>query len=274
MTRTVLAGDFDYEAAGSGYATQRRTDPRIAALVHAALGDAHTIINVGAGAGSYEPTDRVVTAVEPSASMRAQRLPHLSVAVDATAEHLPFADDSFDAAMATITLHQWTDTDAGLRELRRVSRGPVVILTFDGDALDLLWLADYAPELIAAERRRYPTPDHVLDVLGGTGTGTVTAVPIPIDCVDGFTEAFYARPERFLDPAVRASQSAWGFVHAAATDRAVDRLARDLGSGAWDDRYGHLRTQPEFVGSLRLIVAEPAQSTRPVGQVAGQPKEV
>lgn len=259
MTRTVLAGDFDYEAAGTGYAAQRRTDPRIAALVHAALGDARTVVNVGAGAGSYEPTDREVTAVEPSASMRSQRPGHLSVAVDAIAEHLPFADDAFEAAMATITVHQWTDTDAGLRELRRVSRGPVVVLTFDGDALDLLWLADYAPELIAAERRRYPAPDHVLDVLGGTGT--VTPVPVPIDCVDGFTEAFYARPERFLDPAVRASQSAWGFVDAAATDRAVDRLARDLDSGAWDDRYGHLRTQPEFVGSLRLIVAEPAQAT-------------
>ena len=261
MSRTVLAGDFDYEAGGSGYATQRRTDPRIAALVHAALGDARTVVNVGAGAGSYEPTDRLVTAVEPSASMRAQRPAHLSAAVDATAEYLPFPDQSFDAAMATITVHQWTDTDQGLRELRRVSRGPVVVLTFDGDALDLLWLADYAPELIAAERRRYPVPDHVLDVLGGTGT--ITPVPIPIDCVDGFTEAFYARPERFLDPAVRASQSAWGFVDDAATDRAVDRLAADLASGAWDARYGHLRTQPEFVGSLRLIVAEPARSAGP-----------
>ena len=267
MTRTVVAGDFDYEVGGRGYATQRLTDPRIAALVHAALSDARTIVNVGAGAGSYEPTDRMVTAVEPSAAMRSQRPGHLSIAIDATAEDLPFADDSFDAAMATITVHQWTDADAGLRELRRVSRGPVVILTFDGDALDLLWLAEYAPELIAAERGRYPAVDHVLEVLGGTGT--VVPVPVPIDCVDGFTEAFYGRPERFLDPAVRASQSAWGFVDAAATERAVDRLARDLDSGAWDIRYGHLRTQPEFVGSLRLIVAHPApgapiRSSRPV----------
>lgn len=254
MSRPI-AGDFDYETHGAGYAVRRRTDPRIAAYVHEALGDARTVINVGAGAGSYEPTDRQVTAVEPSASMRAQRPAHLSAAVDATAEHLPFQGDGFDAAMATVTIHQWSDTDRGLRELRRVSSGPVVILTFDGDALDLLWLADYAPELIAAERRRYPAIEHVRRVLGGVST--VTPVPVPIDCVDGFTEAYYARPERFLDPAVRGSQSAWGFVDEAATARAVDRLRADLATGEWDRRYGHLREQPEFLGSLRLITATP-----------------
>jgi ubiquinone/menaquinone biosynthesis C-methylase UbiE len=140
--RARAAGDFDYEAGGSGYAVQRRTDPRIAALVHEALSDAATVINVGAGAGSYEPEDRDVTAVEPSASMRGQRPAHLAPAVDAVAGDLPFADDSFDAAMATITIHQWPDPDQGLRELRRVSRGPVVVLTFDGDALQKFWLAE------------------------------------------------------------------------------------------------------------------------------------
>jgi hypothetical protein len=250
-----IAGDFDYESHGGGYAVQRRTDPRIAAYVHEALGDARTVINVGAGAGSYEPVDRQVTAVEPSASMRAQRPAHLSAAIDATAENLPFPDDHFDAAMATITIHQWSDTDRGLRELRRVSRGPVVILTFAGDALDLLWLADYAPELITAERRRYPAIEHVRQVLGGVIT--VTPIPVPIDCVDGFTEAYYGRPERFLDPAVRRSQSAWGFVDQAAIDRTVDRLRADLAGGEWDRRYGRLREQPEFIGSLRLITALP-----------------
>jgi len=323
------AGDFDYDAGGVGYAAARRTDPRIAALVHAALGPARSVLNVGAGAGSYEPEDRAVTAVEPSASMRAQRpahlgpaidataehLPfadasfdaamamvtvhqwadtdqglrelrrvsagpgsyepedravtaiepsasmraqrpaHLGPAIDATAEHLPFADASFDAAMAMVTVHQWADTDQGLRELRRVSRGPVVVLTFDGDALDLLWLADYMPELITAERQRYPAIQHIREVLGGTST--VTPVAVPADCVDGFTEAFFARPERFLDPAVRQSQSAWGFVEEAATERGVARLRADLDSGAWDRRYGTLRTQPEFTGSLRLITAQP-----------------
>ncbi len=250
-----IAGDFDYETRGAGYGVQRRTDPRIAAYVHTALGAAATVLNVGAGAGSYEPEDREVTAVEPSESMRSQRPAHLAIAIDAVAEELPFADNSFDAAMATITIHQWSDTDQGLRELRRVSRGRVVVLTFDGDALDLLWLAEYAPELIAAERRRYPAIEHIREVLGGTSE--VTALPIPRDCVDGFTEAYYARPERFLDARVRQSQSAWGFVDAAATDRAVARLRADLESGEWDRRYGALRTQPEFLGSLRLIVARP-----------------
>ncbi|SDH14334.1 class I SAM-dependent methyltransferase [Nonomuraea jiangxiensis] len=251
----TLAGDFDYDRHGHGYAQQRRTDPRIAARVEAALGQARTVINVGAGAGSYEPEDRHVVAVEPSAAMRAQRPRHLAPAVDATAERLPFDDDSFDAAMATVTVHQWGDTERGLRELRRVSRGPVVVLTFDGDALDLLWLAEYAPELIVAERRRYPPIELIASLIGGHAE--VVPVPIPIDCVDGFTEAYYARPERFLDPRVRASQSAWGFVDDAAEARAVDSLRRDLDSGDWDRRHGHLREQPEFVGSLRLVIGHP-----------------
>jgi SAM-dependent methyltransferase len=250
-----IAGDYDYETRGGGYSNRRRTDPRIASYVHAALGTARTILNVGAGAGSYEPTGRVVTAVEPSASMRAQRPAHLAAAVDAAAEQLPFDDDSFDAAMATITIHQWQDADRGLRELRRVSRGPVVILTFDGAAQDRFWLGDYAPELFAVELRRYPPIDHIRAVLGGSST--VTEIPIPIDCVDGFSEAFYARPEQFLDPAVRAGQSAWGFVSEQDAERAVASLRADLDSGVWEHKYGSVRNQSEFVGSLRLITALP-----------------
>ncbi|GAA4183095.1 methyltransferase domain-containing protein [Streptosporangium oxazolinicum] len=252
---TTPAGDFDYDTHGHGYAVQRRTDPRIAALVHAALGEARTVVNVGAGAGSYEPDDRYVVAVEPSAAMRAQRPATAVPALDAVAERLPFDDDSFDAAMATVTVHQWSDTVGGLGELRRVARGPVVVLTFDGDALDLLWLADYVPELIAAERRRYPPIETIRSLIGRGGE--VLAVPIPIDCVDGFTEAYYARPERFLDPRVRASQSAWGFVDDDTEARGIARLGEDLASGAWDARYGELRDQPEFVGSLRLVVGHP-----------------
>lgn len=251
----MIAGDVDYHRHGEGYAVQRRTDPRIAAHVHSALGDARTVVNVGAGAGSYEPEDRYVIAVEPSAAMRAQRPPQLAPAVDATAERLPFDDNSFDAAMATLTVHQWSDLTAGLRELRRVARGPVVVLTGDGDALDKLWLAHYAPELIAAERRRYPAMDRIAEHIGATCT--VQELAIPIDCVDGFTEAFYARPERFLDPRVRRSQSAWTFVDDADEERAMEQLRRDLDSGAWDQRYGHLRSQPEFVGSMRLLIGHP-----------------
>jgi SAM-dependent methyltransferase len=255
VTDYRVAGDFDYEAGGTGYAVHRRPDPRIEARVHAALGDAKTVINVGAGAGSYEPLDRVVTAVEPSAAMRAQRPPHLSEAIDAVAEDLPFPDDSFDAAMAMVTIHQWSDTDRGLRELRRVSRGPVVILTFDGEALGRLWLTDYAPELIEVERRRYPGIDHVCEVLGGRCT--VTAVPIPIDCTDGFGDAYYARPEKFLDPQVRQAQSAWGFLDESVVSRTVERLRGDLESGEWDRRHGALRAQPEYLGAVRLIRAVP-----------------
>ncbi|HEV7711595.1 MAG TPA: class I SAM-dependent methyltransferase, partial [Asanoa sp.] len=143
----MIKGDFDYETNGHGYAVQRRPDPRIAALIHTALGDARTLLNVGAGAGSYEPADRYVVAVEPSARMRAQRPATAVPALDATAEQLPFDDDSFDAVLAGVTVHQWADTARGLAELRRVARGPVLVLTFDGAALDRLWLAGYAPEL-------------------------------------------------------------------------------------------------------------------------------
>jgi len=248
-------GDFDYEANGAGYGDRRRTDPRIAELVRSGLGPARTVVNVGAGAGSYEPDDLAVAAVEPSPSMRSQRSGHRAPVVDAVAEYLPFPTDSFDAAMATVTVHQWKDQDRGLRELRRVSRGPVVILTFDGALLGDFWLARYAPELIEAERARYPAIGHICDVLGGTST--VTAVPIPIDCMDGFTEAFYARPEQFLQAEVRRSQSAWGFISADEERRAVDQLRRDLESGAWDRRYRPLRAQPTYLGSLRLIVSTP-----------------
>jgi hypothetical protein len=155
--------------------------------------------------------------------------------------------------MATITVHQWNDGVRGLGELRRVSTGPVVILTFYGAQLDRLWLGDYFPELYAAERRRYPSLELIRRVLGGQVT--IDEVPVPIDCTDGFTEAFYARPEAFLDPAVRAGQSAWGFVDAEAVDRGVARLSQDLRTGAWDEEYGHLRRQDIFTGSLRLVVA-------------------
>ncbi|WP_155335794.1 class I SAM-dependent methyltransferase [Acrocarpospora corrugata] len=251
----MSAGDFDYESHGQGYAVQRRTDPRIAAQVHAALGEGRSLINVGAGAGSYEPEDRYVVAVEPSAAMRAQRPATRVPALNATAEDLPFDDGAFDAALASITVHQWKDRERGLRELRRVSRGPVVVMTFDGTALDLLWLGEYAPELFAVESPRYPDIDWIAARVGGTVR--VETVAIPIDCVDGFTEAYYARPERLLDPLVRKSQSAWGFVDDADEVRAVERLRADLESGAWDARFGHLRSQPEFLGSLRLIIGLP-----------------
>jgi SAM-dependent methyltransferase len=220
------------------------------------LGDARTVLNVGAGAGSYEPMDRYVAAVEPSASMRSLRAPALAPAIDATAESLPFDDGSFDAAMASITVHQWADPAGGLAELRRVSRGPVVLLTFDGAALDRLWLGEYVPELFEAERLRYPAIDDICALLGGSSE--VREVPIPIDCTDGFTEAFYARPEEFLDPEVRRAQSAWGFIDDAVAERGLARLEADIASGRWDERHGALRSQEELVGALRLVLSLPA----------------
>lgn len=246
------AGDANYGAIGTNYTRYRQPEPVIAAFIRRALGDAKSLLNVGAGAGSYEPTDLEVTALEPSASMRAQRPPHLSAALDGTAENLPFADDRFDAAMATFTVHQWQDLAAGLKEMRRVTRGPVAVLTCDPAALDRFWLHRYAPEPIAVEARRYPSMERIAAGLGGAVE--ILTVPIPLGCVDGFGEAYYGRPERLLDPGARLANSAWSFVDPAVGDRFVADLSRDLESGEWDRRYGGLRTQPFFDGSLRLIV--------------------
>ncbi|GAA1488390.1 class I SAM-dependent methyltransferase [Brachybacterium sacelli] len=249
------AGDADYGEIGGSYSRYRRPDPRIAGALTEALGDARTVLNVGAGAGSYEPSTRAVTAVEPSAAMRAQRPSHLPSAVEATAEQLPFADDSFDAAMTTFSVHQWQDVTAGLRELRRVTRGPVVILTCDPALVERFWLTDYAPEVTATEARRYPGLD-VLDA--GLGGGTVSRpVLIPLDCSDGFHEAYYGRPELLLDPDARLSCSAWSFVEDRVRERFVRDLTADLDSGAWDRRHGHLRGRPEYEGSLVLVLSEP-----------------
>jgi len=246
------AGDVDYGRHGAGYATRRQSDPTIAVLVHQALGGARTVLNVGAGAGSYEPPDRTVVAVEPSEAMLAQRPAHLAPAIRAVAGALPLADRAVDAAMATVTIHQWPDPVAGLREMRRVATGPVVILTFDPDRVPDLWLSEYAPELYTAEVARYPSIDALTAELGPATE--VWTVPVPLLCPDGFTEAYYGRPETFLDPAVRRSQSAWTFVSPEDEAGAVDGLAADLRSGRWDERHGHLRTQPYYDGAIRLVI--------------------
>jgi SAM-dependent methyltransferase len=185
--------------------------------------------------------------------MRAQRPPHVPHAVDAVAENLPFPDRYFDAAMATFTIHQWSDLDAGLRQMRRVTAGPIIILTCDPAEVERFWLNDYAPLVLATEARRYPTISSVAPSLGGDVQ--VRRVPIPLHCVDGFNEAYYGRPERLLDPGARQACSAWSFVEAALADSYVARLQLDLTDGSWDRKYGLLRQQPHFDGSLRLIIA-------------------
>lgn len=249
------AGDVDYGAIGRTYARYRQADPVIAAQVHRALGDARTVLNVGAGAGSYEPTDRVVTAVEPSATMRAQRPAHLPSAIDAVAEALPFADAAFDASMATVTVHQWTDLEAGLAEMRRVTRGPVVLLVCDPAAMMDYWLSDYIPEVRRIEAGRFPPIARLTAGLGGRVE--VQPVPIPLDCRDGFNEAYFGRPEALLDRDARLACSSWSLVPEAAVERFERTLSADLASGAWDARYGHWRTTPSFDGPLRLVVGYP-----------------
>jgi SAM-dependent methyltransferase len=250
------AGDVDYGAIGRSYARFRQPEPLIATQILEALGDARTVLNVGAGTGSYEPTDREVTAVEPSASMRAQRPANLGVAIDAVAEDLPFADGSFDASMATVTVHQWSDLEQGLAEMRRVTRGPVVLLVCDPALMQDYWLNDYIPEVRAIEASRFPPIHRIAAALGGTIR--VEPVPIPLDCRDGFNEAYYGRPEALLDPEARLACSSWSLVPEAAVDRFVRHLTGDLASGRWDERYGHLRVQPFFNGPLRLVVGTPA----------------
>ena len=249
-------GDADYGAIGQRYSAYRRPEPAIAAMVDAALGDAVTVLNVGAGAGSYEPADRRVTAVEPSAVMRAQRPNHLVRTIGAVAEALPFSDRQFDAAMAIFTVHQWSDPAAGLAEMRRVAAGPVLVLTCDPDLVQTFWLNDYAPLVLATEARRYPSMAVMADALGGHVR--IIPVPIPFDCRDGFNEAYYGRPERLLDAGARTACSAWSFVDAAMAESYVGRLRDALATGGWDRKYGHLRRQPEFHGSLRLLVSRPA----------------
>jgi len=246
---------FDYASYGHGYAVHRRTEPRIAAELHRALGSSRTVLNVGAGTGSYEPEDRYVLAVEPSAAMRAHRPGGQVPAIAAVAEDLPIDDGQVDASMAVLTVHHWSDPEKGLREMRRVTRDRVLVLTIDAQALDRFWLADYAPEVIAGARKRFPDIERVCSVLGGQCQ--VRDIPIPADCADGFAAACYARPEAFLDPAVRQAQSCWGALTAAEEDRAIGRLRTDLESGEWDRRYESWRAMKRYEGVLKLIVARP-----------------
>ncbi len=247
------AGDVDYGSIGRGYSVYRQPDPRIGAYIDRALGSVRRVLNVGAGAGSYEPSDRDVTAVEPSEAMRSQRPPHLSVAINAVAEALPFADRQFEASMATFSIHQWTDVERGLAEMRRVTRGPVIVLTCDPQLVQRFWLNDYAPDVLATEARRYPSMARIRASLGGTVQEI--NVPIPLDCTDGFNEAYYGRPECLLDDGARLACSAWSFVPAELRDQYVSHLRRDLQDGAWDRRHGRLRSTLLYEGSLRLIVA-------------------
>jgi SAM-dependent methyltransferase len=241
-----------YDSIGATYTVTRRTEPRLAARVWTALGDARTVLNVGAGTGSYEPPDRDVTAVEPSALMRAQRPAGAAPSVAAVAESLPFADQSFDAAMAFSTVHHWPDPIAGLREMRRVARRVVV---FTHDSSDTGWLRrfwltrDYLPEVATIIAGR-PSLTELARAIGAR----VEPVPIPWDCVDGFFEAYWRRPQAYLDDDVRGGVSVWAKVGPDAEQRAVRSLRDDLVSGRWAERNAELVALDEAELGLRLLV--------------------
>ncbi|HEU0302252.1 MAG TPA: class I SAM-dependent methyltransferase [Longimicrobium sp.] len=243
-----------YDRIGAGYTAWRRPDPRIAARIAEALGDARTLVNVGAGAGSYEPADRVVAAVEPSARMVRQRPPRAAPAVRASAEALPFRDRAFDAAMAILTLHHWPDWRAGVREMRRTARGPVAILTWD-PAHPGFWLVqDYFPGILRIDRVILPPLEEIARVLGPLD---VRPVPIPADCSDGFLGAYWRRPEMYLDPGARSAIST--FTRLAEVEPGLARLRAELADGSWERRNAALLDLPELDIGYRLLVAAPRE---------------
>jgi len=247
-----------YETIGRSYAATRREDPRIARRIHEALGDARSVVNVGAGTGSYEPEDRYVIAVEPSDVMAEQRPASRVPAIRASAGKLPLRDRSVDAAMAVLTLHHWDDAqERGVRELRRVARDRVVILTYDASVSGRMWLmADYLPEVAALDERIFPSPDALTGWLGGAVE--VQTLPISRDTSDWMLGSFWAHPERVLDERARANTSGFARMPDDVVQRVVSSLRRDLEDGSWDARHGELRTLDEHDVGLRLIVARRA----------------
>jgi SAM-dependent methyltransferase len=252
-----------YDRIGVTYTATRRPDPRIERAIHEALGDAESVINVGAGAGGYEPRDREVVAVEPSPVMIAQRPEGAARVVQARAEHLPFGDGSFDAAMAVLSDHHWEDRRRGLQELRRVARRRVVLFNIDPARANALWMTtEYLPsflELIKPEYRKAGYWESELRSL--LGTVRITEVPIPHDCTDGFYSAYWRRPEAYLDPDVRAGISVFSRVSSAAVDRAIDALRADLRDGRWQERHRELLSMDELHLGYYVITAEPTSQT-------------
>jgi len=235
-----------YERIGHGYAQQRRPDARIAARITAALAGASTVLNVGAGTGSYEPTGAV--ALEPSPTMVAQRT-SLNPCVRGVAGALPFRSSSFDAALAIMTVHHWPDPVAGLRELQRVARRQVVV-TFDWAVHDAMWwVSEYLAD-VARDWQHNTGPEEIVDILGG---GTIEVVEVPWDTTDGLLVAHWRRPERYLDPAVRASASGTALAEPAIVDAAVERLRADLDSGAWHERHADLLERGTLDVGLRIV---------------------
>lgn len=239
----------DYDHIGAGYAAARRPDPRIAEQIDAALAGATTVVNVGAGTGSYEPGDRFVVAVDPSEVMLAQRPPQAAVSVRAVAERLPFPDASFDAAMAILTVHHWSDSERGLVELRRVAPRQVILSYIPGFGADW-FMSDYMRDAVRPKRRRLSV-DEIAALLGPTTE--IDVVPIPADCTDGFAGAYWRRPYAYFDADVQAGMSICRLQDKSFVDEVLKRLARDLDDGTWNERYGHLVDLDEVDLGYRLL---------------------
>ena len=241
-----------YDTIGRGYARHRQPDPRIQAAIDDALGPARTVLNVGAGAGSYEPADRRVVAVEPSTGMLQQRPPGAAGAVRAVAERLPFATASVDAALAVLTVHHWAPWRDGVAEMQRVARRRVVILTFDPAQTRAFWLVrDYFPGIAAADDERAPAVDEIARVLDAE----VVTVPVPSDCADGFLGAFWRRPGAYLDPAVRAGISGFSELTHDEREQGLAALRADLESGSWRRRNEPLLAAEALDLGYRLLVS-------------------
>jgi SAM-dependent methyltransferase len=238
-----------YDSIGINYAELRRPEPRIAAVIQQTLGLAKTVLNVGAGTGSYEPADRQVTAVEPSLEMIAKRGPSAPEAIQACADALPFEDGAFDASMAILTVHHWPDKEAGLREMRRVTRGRIILLTFDPSHRP--WLTDYLPELATLDEAQMPA---MSDYARWLGPVQIIPVLIPHDCRDGFLYAYWRRPQAYLDARIRSgSSSFWALPNA---EPGLQRLKQDLDRGEWERRYAELLTLDAYDAGYRLVVAD------------------
>lgn len=245
-----------YDSIGHGYGERRRQDSRIAERIDWALGSCESVVNVGAGTGSYEPRDRKLVAVEPSMVMIQQRPPEAPPAVRATAASLPFRDESFDAALAVLTLHHWPDVGRGIKELRRAARKAVVILTFD-TSVGGFWLTDYFPEILKIDQRSMPPISVIKRQLGAT---EVFDVPIPHDCTEGLLGANWRRPHAYLDAGVRSATSV--FSQIGDLEPGLSRLRADLESETWHRRYGDLLSRHELDLGYRLIVARSESSAR------------
>jgi SAM-dependent methyltransferase len=252
-----MAGGL-YDRIGTSYTATRRADPRLAAAIWEAIGDAATVLNVGAGTGAYEPTDRDVVAVEPSAVMIAQRAAGSAKVVQASAEWLPFADRAFEVAMAVLSDHHWRDRRRGLRELERVARRRIVLFSADPAENGRFWMTtEYLPaflELIDVRYRDAGAWARELEAI--FGRVRLVGVPIPHDCVDGFYGAFWRRPEAFLDPVVRAGISVFTQLDGDHVERGLRALENDLRTGAWRERHRHLLELEELHLGYYVVVAE------------------